>query len=57
MVTQGGTTSWGVVFKLTPKKKKYAFSVLYTFCEKDNCPDGQYPIGGLTYQGAQSGAL
>jgi uncharacterized repeat protein (TIGR03803 family) len=57
MVTQGGTTGLGVVFKLTPKHKKYVFSVLHTFCEEDGCPDGELPIGGLTYQGAQSGAL
>ncbi len=34
----------GVVFKLTPQGKE---TVLYRFCPKINCADGEFPEGGL----------
>jgi uncharacterized repeat protein (TIGR03803 family) len=52
-------TGGGTVFKLTPNadRSKWKLTILYTFCFQPNCADGVSPIGGLTYQGAQSGLL
>jgi uncharacterized repeat protein (TIGR03803 family) len=49
----------GSVFKLSPNadRSKWKLSILYVFCSEANCADGVSPVGGLTYQGAQSGAL
>jgi uncharacterized repeat protein (TIGR03803 family) len=46
--TEGGGTGegGGVVFKLTPEGK---YSVLYSFCAKNNCADGQYPSAGVVF--------
>ena len=41
---QGGTTSAGTVFKLTPGGK---LTVLYTFCSLTGCTDGINPYGSL----------
>jgi uncharacterized repeat protein (TIGR03803 family) len=40
----GGAHGVGVVFKLTPEGKE---TVLYSFCARDNCPDGYDPSSGL----------
>ena len=40
----GGANGVGVVFKLTPEGKE---TVLYSFCARDNCPDGYDPSSGL----------
>jgi uncharacterized repeat protein (TIGR03803 family) len=40
----GGSQGLGTVFKITPSGK---LTTLYTFCSQSNCPDGQYPVGGL----------
>lgn len=60
-----GTTTFssgaggGTVFELIPnaRRTKWKFALLYAFCSQPSCIDGGLPIGGLTYQGAQSGAL
>ena len=36
----------GTVFKLTPNKKE---TVLHSFCTQQNCPDGVFPKGSLTF--------
>src|SRR6202008_1132797 len=40
----GGANYDGVVFRLAPDGTE---TTLYTFCPQANCPDGQYPAGGL----------
>ncbi|HEX4160632.1 MAG TPA: choice-of-anchor tandem repeat GloVer-containing protein [Rhizomicrobium sp.] len=40
----GGANKWGTVFKITPRG---AVTVLYSFCSRQNCPDGQLPHAGL----------
>ena len=44
---EGGASGRGTVFKLSPKKKGFKESVLYSFCAKGNCVDGSIPNGGL----------
>ncbi|HWY14750.1 MAG TPA: choice-of-anchor tandem repeat GloVer-containing protein [Rhizomicrobium sp.] len=47
---QGGMTcppdsyGCGVVFKISPEGTE---TVLYSFCQSQNCPDGAFPTGGL----------
>jgi uncharacterized repeat protein (TIGR03803 family) len=41
---QGGTANSGVVFKFSPAGK---YTVLYSFCNEANCPDGAYPEAKL----------
>lgn len=41
----GGASGLGAVFEVT---QKGAESVLYSFCHKANCVDGEYPLGGLS---------
>ena len=41
---QGGAHGRGVVFKLTPKGKQ---TVLYNFCSRKDCADGEYPYADL----------
>ncbi len=54
----GGANNGGVVFKLTPTAagNKWTIKLLYSFCAKPSCADGTEPLGGLTYDGASSGA-
>jgi uncharacterized repeat protein (TIGR03803 family) len=53
----GGVGNAGVVFRLTPGGKRWKLKVLYDFCPAaDSCADGLRPFGGLTYEGAASGA-
>jgi uncharacterized repeat protein (TIGR03803 family) len=61
VAVQGGVNSSGVVYELspaatTPGRKGYTQKVLYNFCPAVNCLDGAFPVNGLTYAGAQSGA-
>jgi uncharacterized repeat protein (TIGR03803 family) len=44
----GGTTNFGVVFKITPNGVHSTETVLYSFCAKKNCVDGAKPFGGVT---------
>jgi len=53
----GETYGGGTIFKLTPKGKKWKFSVIYAFCSKDNCADSAEPTGPLVYAGSDTGAL
>lgn len=45
----GGTTDNGVVFSLTPDagKTDWTYSVLYNFCSRAHCRDGEIPVGTL----------
>jgi uncharacterized repeat protein (TIGR03803 family) len=40
--TEGGASSAGTVFKITPTGK---LTTLYTFCAQAGCADGSYPLG------------
>ena len=54
----GGASDRGIVFRLKPDSTHttWKFSKLYDFCAQLGCNDGSAPIGGLTYEGAQTGA-
>jgi uncharacterized repeat protein (TIGR03803 family) len=52
----GGDFNGGTAFELIPKNGSWSLVTLYSFCKKTACADGQSPVGGLTYLGAQSGA-
>ena len=41
---EGGTTSDGTIFKITPNGE---LTTLYNFCAESPCSDGQWPYGGL----------
>jgi uncharacterized repeat protein (TIGR03803 family) len=51
----GGVSRHGTMFRLSPKGKKWTFTILYNFCSVDGCPDAS-PDVTLTYAGAASGA-
>jgi uncharacterized repeat protein (TIGR03803 family) len=53
----GGANDAGVVFELLPGKGNWRFRVLYNFCSRANCDDGETPMAGLTYAGAAAGEL
>jgi uncharacterized repeat protein (TIGR03803 family) len=55
----GGTSNNGTVFELVPNAdhSKYKLVTLYNFCPQQPCVDGDFPQAGLTYAGAQNGAL
>jgi hypothetical protein len=59
VANEGGHNNDGVVFALKPNKNHtaYDYDVIYTFCPSNTCSDGFSPSGGLTYSGAQSGAV
>ncbi|MFY9741352.1 MAG: choice-of-anchor tandem repeat GloVer-containing protein [Candidatus Sulfotelmatobacter sp.] len=42
--TEGGGDGRGTVFTMTPDG---ALTTLYTFCQKEGCSDGAYPVAGL----------
>lgn len=42
----GGDHGAGVIFKITPKGRE---TVLYSFCAKNNCTDGNNPLAGLIF--------
>lgn len=41
----GGTHQGGVLFELSPAKRKWKEHVLYDFCKKSRCKDGTPPVG------------
>jgi len=52
----GSHDNAGTVFKLSPNSDgSWTFALLYTFCSQENCADGGFSAGGLTYSGATSG--
>ncbi len=57
--TQGNLygTANNLVFELSPGGKRglWTEKVIYQFCSQQNCTDGNFPQGGLTYAGASSG--
>jgi len=57
----GGKYGAGTAFELSPGKNGWKLGTLYNFCRRGNarvsCRDGRIPVAGLTYQGADSGAL
>jgi uncharacterized repeat protein (TIGR03803 family) len=50
----GGDANHGVVYEL---RKNGKLKVLYSFCAQAQCADGASPVGGLTYQGQQTGQI
>ena len=57
MTTAGGYNDGGVVYELSPNGAKWTYTILYKFCKKMSCPDGQHPYyASLSYQGAATGA-
>ncbi len=48
----GGAHAYGTVFKLTPAGKE---TILYSFCARKNCADGEGPQAGLIFN--QNGSL
>jgi uncharacterized repeat protein (TIGR03803 family) len=42
-----GQDARGTVFELSPSGSGYTQSVLYSFCQQVNCPDGEEPYGGV----------
>jgi uncharacterized repeat protein (TIGR03803 family) len=49
----GYSAGCGTVFKLTPNADgNWRESVLYSFCSRTNCGDGEIPIAGLTFDQA-----
>jgi uncharacterized repeat protein (TIGR03803 family) len=60
MDTQGNLygTAYDVAFELSPVtgQRLWSEKILHQFCS-NGCGDGNQPVGGLTYQGASSGAL
>jgi uncharacterized repeat protein (TIGR03803 family) len=63
VTSAGGTNGQGAVYKLTPNRKKTAWSdtTLYSFCMEANCIDGNSPTGlvadgqGNLYGGTSAG--
>ena len=55
----GGAHGGGTIFELVPnaKRTKWRIGRLYGFCSLDGCADGSHPAAGLTYKGAETGAL
>jgi uncharacterized repeat protein (TIGR03803 family) len=49
---QGGAHAYGTVFRLTPDGKE---TILYSFCARENCADGEGPQAGLVFD--QKGSL
>jgi uncharacterized repeat protein (TIGR03803 family) len=50
---QGGAHNVGTVFKLTPNADgSWRESVLYSFCSRTNCRDGEVPVAGLIFDQA-----
>jgi uncharacterized repeat protein (TIGR03803 family) len=57
MTTNGGYNNAGVVYELSPNGAKWTYTLLYKFCKKMGCADGQNPFyANLSYQGASTGA-
>jgi uncharacterized repeat protein (TIGR03803 family) len=49
MTSRGGANNGGTVFKLTPNGTE---TVIYSFCQTQNCLDGYAPSGGLIMDSA-----
>jgi uncharacterized repeat protein (TIGR03803 family) len=49
---QGGTEGAGTIFQLDLKKEARQLTVLYNFCQLDNCADGAAPWAQLTADSA-----
>ena len=50
--TGGGAYGKGTVFELSPQGAgQWTETVLYSFCPNPNCPDGNGPFGGPTFDG------
>ena len=45
----GGASAQGAVFRLSPKAGSWTENVVYSFCAKDNCTDGQWPAYALFF--------
>jgi uncharacterized repeat protein (TIGR03803 family) len=57
MTSSGGYNDAGAVYELSPNGSKWTYTLLYKFCKKSGCPDGQNPyFASLSYQGAATGA-
>jgi uncharacterized repeat protein (TIGR03803 family) len=58
VTTLGGKYNTGLVYEIVPNAERTRGELreLYSFCAVSGCTDGQYAGGGLTYQGAASGA-
>jgi len=53
----GGKQNGGAVFELSQSGGTWTNKVIYSFCSKANCTDGNIPtLGKLAYQGQLSGA-
>jgi uncharacterized repeat protein (TIGR03803 family) len=50
----GGAHGQGEVYVLTPAKKGWSLSILYSFCTGETCPDGQSPTGALHIDSGQN---
>src|SRR5205807_2347111 len=48
----GGSQSFGTVFKLAPTGAGWTETVLYNFCQQASCADGYHPQGSLIMDGA-----
>lgn len=48
----GGAEGKGVVFELSPVGSNWTESVLYSFCSKSGCADGENPSYGLLFDSA-----
>jgi uncharacterized repeat protein (TIGR03803 family) len=47
-----GEHTYGTLYALVPKNRKWKQRVLYRFCRLENCTDGGEPRGGVTIDGA-----
>ncbi|HWA91984.1 MAG TPA: choice-of-anchor tandem repeat GloVer-containing protein [Rhizomicrobium sp.] len=58
VATDGGL-GHGVVFELmhNASSTQWTYNLLHRFCYQPNCADGKQPMAGLTYAGAETGAL
>jgi uncharacterized repeat protein (TIGR03803 family) len=58
VTTSGGAHNAGLAYEFIPNanRTKGKLETLYSFCSMSGCTDGQDAAGGLTYQGAASGA-
>lgn len=50
--TIGGSQDHGVIFELSPGRRKWKETVLYDFCQLADCADGDRPLGALLMDGA-----
>lgn len=48
----GGKNDRGTVYQLTPNGSGWTETVLYSFCSKSNCTDGNLPYGAVVLDGS-----